>query len=41
VIEFKTGRPAPSHQQQLDVYVEAVRGMFSGVPVDGHLIYPD
>jgi ATP-dependent exoDNAse (exonuclease V) beta subunit len=41
VIEFKTGRRAPSHQQQLDLYVEAVRAMFPAVAVDAHLIYPD
>ena len=41
VVEFKSGRPRPSHQQQLDLYVEAARGLFPGVPVEGRLIYPD
>ncbi len=41
VVEFKTGRPQSSHQQQLDVYVEAARALFPRASVEGRLIYPD
>ena len=40
VVEFKTGRPRPGHQRQLDVYVEALRARFPGVAVSGRLVYP-
>ena len=39
VVELKTGVARPSHQQQLDIYVEAARALFPGVPVTGKLIY--
>ena len=35
VLELKTGRPRPEHQQQLDMYVAAARAMFPGSPVRG------
>jgi ATP-dependent helicase/nuclease subunit A len=41
VVEFKTGRRRPSHQQQLDVYVAAVRAIFPGRVVEGRLVYSD
>ena len=37
--KLKTGVPRPSHQRQLDIYVEAARALFPGVPVTGKLIY--
>ena len=40
VAEFKTGRPSPAHQQQLDVYVSAARVMYPDAAVSGQLIYP-
>ncbi len=40
VLELKTGRPRPEHQQQLDMYVAAARAMFPGSPVEGRLVYP-
>jgi ATP-dependent helicase/nuclease subunit A len=40
VLEFKTGRPRPEHQRQLEIYVSAVRAMFSGSDVTGAVIYP-
>jgi ATP-dependent helicase/nuclease subunit A len=40
VIEFKSGRPVPAHQAQLNSYVEAAGLMFPGSPVEGRLIYP-
>ena len=39
VIELKTGRPHPSHREQLDLYVAATRELFPGTPVSGALIY--
>lgn len=39
VVEFKTGRPAPGHQAQLDVYVHAVQELFPQAGVVGRLIY--
>jgi ATP-dependent exoDNAse (exonuclease V) beta subunit len=38
VLEFKTGRPHPSHDRQLALYVDAVRAMTGG-PVRGRLVY--
>ncbi|MBW8714041.1 MAG: PD-(D/E)XK nuclease family protein, partial [Acidobacteria bacterium] len=40
VLEFKSGRPRQSHQEQLDIYVRAARSVFPDVPVTGRLIYP-
>ena len=40
VFEFKTGRPRPEHQRQLDLYLAAARAMFPGAPVEGRLVYP-
>ena len=39
VVEFKTGRPRVSHQQQLDIYVDAARLLFPGASVSSQLIY--
>ncbi len=41
VLEFKTGRPRASHQQQLDLYVRAARALYPGADVGGLLVYPD
>jgi ATP-dependent exoDNAse (exonuclease V) beta subunit len=41
ILEFKTGRPSPSHQRQLDLYVEAVTALFPGAVVTGELVYGD
>jgi RecB family endonuclease NucS len=41
VVELKTGRPQPWHEAQLGTYVRAARALFPGVPVEGHLIYPE
>ena len=40
VIEFKTGAPSPSHQAQLDIYVQAARALFPGATVSGQVVYP-
>jgi ATP-dependent exoDNAse (exonuclease V) beta subunit len=39
LLELKTGKPAPEHHQQLEVYVTAARAMFPGTPVEGTLVY--
>ncbi len=39
VLELKTGKPAPEHGQQLDMYLTAARAMFPGTPVEGKLMY--
>jgi len=39
VVEFKTGRPQEWHQRQLDIYVEAARQLFPGIPISGVLLY--
>src|SRR4051812_40761890 len=41
ILEFKTGRSSPSHQRQLDLYVEAVTALFPGAVVTGRLVYVD
>lgn len=40
VFEFKTGRPHPDHQAQLELYVAAARALFPGAIVEGRVIYP-
>jgi ATP-dependent helicase/nuclease subunit A len=39
VVEFKTGRPRPEHQRQIDIYVDAARALFPAAPVEGKLVY--
>ena len=39
VLELKTGKPAPEHAQQLEMYLVAARAMFPGTPVEGKLVY--
>jgi ATP-dependent helicase/nuclease subunit A len=39
VLEFKTGAPRPSHERQLELYVQAVKQLFRDVKVDGLLVY--
>jgi ATP-dependent helicase/nuclease subunit A len=41
VAEFKTGRRAPAHQHQLDLYLSAARVMYPNAAVSGQLIYPE
>ncbi|HET7617248.1 MAG TPA: UvrD-helicase domain-containing protein [Vicinamibacterales bacterium] len=40
VFELKTGGRKPEHQQQLDLYLEAMRARDPAATVDGHVIYP-
>ena len=39
VVELKTGKPAPGHQEQLSLYLAAARAMFPDRRVDGQLVY--
>lgn len=39
VLELKTGKPAPEHNQQLETYLLAARAMFPGTTVEGTLVY--
>ena len=39
VLELKTGKPAPEHGQQLEVYLTAAQAMFPGSAVEGKLVY--
>jgi ATP-dependent helicase/nuclease subunit A len=39
VLELKTGKPVPEHDQQLQTYLTAARAMFPGTPVEGRLVY--
>jgi ATP-dependent helicase/nuclease subunit A len=39
VLELKTGKPAPEHDRQLEMYLTAARAMFPGTPVEGKLVY--
>jgi ATP-dependent exoDNAse (exonuclease V) beta subunit len=39
VVELKTGRPQPSHEQQLDLYVRAARACFPEAAVERLLVY--
>jgi ATP-dependent exoDNAse (exonuclease V) beta subunit len=39
VLELKTGKPAPEHDRQLEMYLTAARAMFPGAPVEGKLVY--
>ena len=40
VVEFKTGAPRASHQEQLDLYVRAARELYPGSVIRGMLVYP-
>ena len=39
VLELKTGKPMPEHDEQLATYLAAARALFPGAPVQGTLIY--
>ena len=39
VLELKTGRPTPQHEQQLSMYLTAARALFPQARVDGKLVY--
>ena len=39
VLELKTGKAIPEHQQQLQIYVTAARALFPGTAVEGKLVY--
>ena len=39
VLEFKTGRPRPEHQAQIEVYRAAARALFPDLPVESRLVF--
>jgi ATP-dependent helicase/nuclease subunit A len=39
ILELKTGKRLPEHQQQLDIYLTAARALFPGTAVEGKLMY--
>jgi len=39
VVEFKSGRPDPSHERQVAQYVEAARRLLPGIEVEARLVY--
>jgi RecB family exonuclease len=41
VLEFKTGRPRPGHQAQLELYLQAVRKAFPAAAIDAKLVYAE
>ena len=40
VLEFKTGRPRPEHEIQLELYKEAASRLFPGMTIETGLVYP-
>ena len=41
ILEFKTGRPRPEHQAQVDVYLRAMRQAFPASTIDAILVYSE
>ena len=41
ILEFKTGRRQPGHEEQLALYRQAVERLFPGVSVDAQVVYAD
>jgi hypothetical protein len=39
VVDFKTGSRRVSDRRQLQAYVDAVRALYPGSPVEGCLVY--
>jgi RecB family exonuclease len=39
VLELKTGKPMPEHDEQLSMYLSAARALFPGAAVEGTLVY--
>jgi len=39
LLEFKTGRPRPQDQVQVDFYLTAIRQLFPGAQIDARLVY--
>ena len=39
VLELKTGKAIPEHEQQLSIYLTAARALFPGTAVEGKLVY--
>ena len=41
VVDAKTGRPSPSHEVQVQLYMFALRTLYPGRAFDGLVVYPD
>ena len=41
VVDVKTGRPSPSHEVQVQLYMFAMRALYPGRVFDGLVVYPD
>jgi len=39
VVDFKTGARRAADRRQLGAYVEAVRSLYPGAPIEGLLVY--
>ncbi len=39
LLELKTGKPSPAHEQQLSAYLAAARALFPGTTVEGKVVY--
>ena len=39
LLELKTGKPVPEHQEQLSIYLAAARALVPGMSVEGQLVY--
>jgi ATP-dependent helicase/nuclease subunit A len=40
ILEFKTGRPRPEHENQVELYTRAVRAAYPSMTVSARLFYP-
>ena len=41
VVDVKTGRPSPSHEVQVQLYMYALKTLYPGRVFDGMVVYPD
>jgi hypothetical protein len=41
ILEFKTGSPAPWHEEQVAVYVRAAQQVWPGVHIEARLVHAD
>jgi ATP-dependent helicase/nuclease subunit A len=41
LLEFKTGRPRPEHEAQVNLYLQAMKGTFPDAAIDAKLVYPE
>jgi len=41
LLEFKTGRPRPEHEAQVNLYLQAMKRTFPDAAIDAKLVYPE